>query len=73
MGNTKPVTISGQQFSSQSEAQVYLKEQKKELLPEGLITEGQLYEALKDVYEQYCNNSPGYELNDRHVNVSVIH
>ena len=65
MGKAKPVIIAGRMFSTQGEAQDYFKSQKKELLPEGPIKEGLLFDALKDVYERYCHNSPGYELNGR--------
>ena len=65
MGKSKPVTIAGQQFTSQGEAQAFFKNQKQEQLPKGPIVSGRLFDSLKDVYEQYCNNSPGYELNGR--------
>ena len=65
MGRAKPVTIAGNYFSSQGEAVAFFNSQKQELLPEGKIQKGELFNALKDVYERYCNNSPGYELNGR--------
>ncbi len=65
MGKAKPVTIAGRLFEKQGDAIEYFKSQKKDLLPEGPIEEGELFDALKDVYERYCNNSPGYELNGR--------
>lgn len=65
MGRAKPVTIAGRPFEKQGDAVSYFTEQKEERLASGLIQEGELYDALKDVYERYCDNSPGYELNGR--------
>ncbi|QTL34493.1 hypothetical protein [Pseudoalteromonas viridis] len=65
MGKANPVTIAGIHFNKQGDAVSFFNDQKKDLLPEGMIEEGELFSALKDVYERYCNNSPGYELNGR--------
>jgi len=65
MAKAKSVTISDRHFIKQGDAIEYFKSQKKELLPEGPIKDGELFNCLKDVYESYCNNSPGYELNGR--------
>jgi hypothetical protein len=65
MGKAKPVTIAGKRFDTQGDAVNFFNNQKKELLPEGMMKEGDLFDALKDLYERYCNNSPGYELNGR--------
>lgn len=65
MGKAKPVTIAGQLFKKQGDAISYFTDQKEEQLSSGLIQAGKLYEALKDVYVRYCDNSPGYELNGR--------
>ncbi|SON51517.1 hypothetical protein [Vibrio tapetis] len=65
MGRAKPVIISGRLFEKQGAAVSYFVEQKEERLASGLIKEGELYDALKDVYERYCDNSSGYELNGR--------
>lgn len=65
MGKAKTVNIAGKHFDKQADAVDFFNSEKKELLPEGLIKEGDLFSALKDLYERYCNNSPGYELNGR--------
>ena len=65
MSKAKPVTIAGKHFYTQGDAVSFFNNQKKELLPEGMMKEGDLFDALKDLYERYCNNSPGYELNGR--------
>ena len=65
MSRAKPVTIAGKHYPKQKDAIDYFKKQKQELLPAGPITSGELFEALKDVYTRYCDNSPGYELKGR--------
>ena len=65
MGRSKPVSFAGKHFERQGDAVDYFNNQKVELLPEGTIENGELFESLKDVYERYCDNSPGYELNGR--------
>ena len=65
MGRAKPVTIAGRSFEKQGDAVSYFTERKEERLASGLIQEGELYDSLKDVYERYCDKSPGYELNGR--------
>ncbi len=72
MGRAKPVTIAGRLFEKQGDAVSYFTEQKEERLASGLIQEGELYDALKDVYERYCDNSPGYELNGRLITVFSV-
>ncbi|TMP46469.1 MULTISPECIES: hypothetical protein [unclassified Pseudoalteromonas] len=65
MGRSKPVSFAGKHFERQGYAVDYFNNQKVELLPEGTIENGELFESLKDVFERYCDNSPGYELNGR--------
>jgi len=65
MGKAKPVIIAGRLFEKQGDAISYFTDQKEEQLSNGLIQSAELYEALKDVYGRYCDNSPGYELNGR--------
>lgn len=65
MGKSNPVVIAGKSYPSQKAANDFFNEPRKNLLASAPIKFGELFDALKDLYEQYCNNSPGYELNGR--------
>ncbi|WP_105257910.1 hypothetical protein [Pseudoalteromonas sp. T1lg88] len=72
MGKAKPVTLAGRRFETQGDVVAFFNSQKQELLPDGPITEGELFDMLKDLYERYCNNSPGYELNGRLIEGFIV-
>jgi hypothetical protein len=65
MGKAKPLTISGLHFLKQGEALEYFMSKRPELMNQSQITQGELFEALKDLYIRYCEKSPGWELNGR--------
>lgn len=67
MGAGKSVTIIGRRFATINAAKNYFQDQRPQVKASGLLTEGELYNELKDLYTRYCNLSPGWELNGRNI------
>mgnify|MGYP000853269254 CR=1 FL=1 len=72
MGLSVKVTISGREFASKKAAVVYFMDQRKEVKASGPVTEGMLFDELKDLYCRYCNTSPSWELNGRNIVAFVV-
>ncbi|MGI2134503.1 MULTISPECIES: hypothetical protein [Shewanella] len=72
MGRAKPVTIAGVFYQTQSEASNYFKRQKANLYDNGKVNSGELFNALKELFERYCGNEQGWELNGRLVVSFVV-
>ena len=71
MGKAKPITIAGTCYKTKGEASAFFKDQKSNLSANGEIESGDLFDALKELFERYCGNEKGWELNGRLV-VSFI-
>lgn len=61
------VKIGDLTFSTQKAAVEHFMDQREEVKATGTITGGALFHQLTDLYTRYCNCSPGYELNGRHI------
>ena len=72
MGKAKPVTIAGLHFLKQGEALEYFMSKRPELINQSQIIQGELFDALKDLYIRYCENSPGWELNGRLITAFLV-
>lgn len=67
MARGKSVTIGDLTFSSKKAAVDHFMDQREQVRASGPVTEGALFEQLTDLYTRYCNCSPGYALNGRHI------
>lgn len=72
MGKAKPVTIAGKLYQTKGEASNYFKSQKSSQYAQGKIVSGELFNALKELFERYCENENGWDLNGRLVVSFVV-
>ncbi|OCG16956.1 hypothetical protein [Gilliamella sp. WF3-4] len=72
MGKAKPVTINRHDFPKKEKAISYFLDRRPEVKEAGLITEGNFFEDLKDLYKRYCNCSPSWEFNGREIVAFIV-
>lgn len=66
------VTFGDLTFSSKKNAVNHFMDQREEVRAAGPVTGGALFDQLTDLYTRYCNCSPGYELNGRHISGFMV-
>jgi len=67
MTRGKTVTIGDLTFSTKKAAVDHFMDRREEVKAAGPVTGGALFNQLTDLYTRYCNCSPGYALNGRHI------
>ncbi len=72
MGKAKPVVIARTYYKTKGKALAFFNSQKADLYTNGEIESGALFDALKELFECYCGNEKGWELNGRLVVSFVV-
>lgn len=72
MGRSVKVDIAGREFASKKEAVSYFMDLREQIKASGPLTEGTLFDELKDLYSRYCNASPGWELDGRNIVAFIV-
>ena len=65
MGRSIPVKIGQKEFASKQKARGYYMDQRPDVKAVGIISEGDYFEELKELFTLYCDSCPGWELNGR--------
>ena len=65
MGRSIPVKIGQKEFASKQKARGYYMDQRPDVKAVGIISEGDYFEDLKELFTLYCDSCPGWELNGR--------
>ncbi|MCB8430022.1 hypothetical protein KGG53_27785 [Klebsiella pneumoniae] len=65
MGRSVPVKIGEKVYKSKTAAISYYMNQRKDVKAAGIISEGDYFDKLKDLFTLYCDSCPGWELNGR--------
>lgn len=65
MGRSIPVKIGGREFASKTKARSYYMDQRPDVQAAGIISGGDYFEELKELFTLYCDSCSGWELNGR--------
>ncbi|EKE7004707.1 hypothetical protein OWJ47_003277 [Escherichia coli] len=65
MGRSIPVKIGQKEYESKTAAVSYYMNQRTDVKAVGVISEGDYFEELKELFTLYCDSCPGWELNGR--------
>lgn len=67
MGTAKPLSIAGRPFATLGKATKYFQDQRQDVKGAGLLTEGELFTELTELYTRYCELYPTWALNGRNI------
>lgn len=65
MGRSVSVKIGNKKFESKQEARSHYMDKRSDVKAVGVISEGDYFEELKELFTLYCDSCPGWELNGR--------
>lgn len=65
MGRSVPVKIGQKEYESKTAAISHYMNQRIDVKAAGIISEGDYFEELKELFTLYCDSCPGWELNGR--------
>lgn len=65
MGRSVPVKIGQKEYESKTAAISHYMNQRTDVKAAGIISEGDYFEELKELFTLYCDSCPGWELKGR--------
>lgn len=72
MGRSIHVRIGQKNFESKKAAVSYFLDQREVIKASGPVTEGELFDDLKELYTRFCDASPGWEFNGRNILAFIV-
>lgn len=72
MGKALRITLGLRTFTSKKAAAAYFMDQRDAVRAGGMLTAGELFEELRELYTRYCDSSPDWVLNGREITGFVV-
>ncbi|WDF99816.1 hypothetical protein PSR30_04400 [Pectobacterium carotovorum subsp. carotovorum] len=65
MGRAVKVYIGEKEFASKTKARRYYMDQRSDVKAAEILSDGEYFDELKELFTLYCDSCPGWELNGR--------